>query len=254
MTRQTPPSPLLAQGDYVARLADRENRGAGADDLDRVQALRYRAFVDPAGDGRDTDSFDAGFEHVMITRGGHLVSTFRYRLFSTTAETRAGYAAQFYDLAPLESLSGPALEVGRFCTAPGVSDPNLTRFAWAAMTRIVDEAEVALLMGCSSFAGVDATPYRDAFALLRLRHLAPASLRVGRKAPETVDFPDLSPDLRAAQRALAPLLRTYLMMGGWVSDHAVVDRALGTLHVFTGVEIAKVPENRARALRSLAGD
>jgi putative hemolysin len=51
---------------------------------------------------------------------------------------------------------------------------------------------------------------------------------------------------------MPPLLRTYLMMGGWVSDHAVIDRDLGTLHVFTGLEIAAVPAGRARLLRRLS--
>ncbi|HHB81042.1 MAG TPA: ornithine-acyl-ACP acyltransferase, partial [Aliiroseovarius sp.] len=37
-----------------------------------------------------------------------------------------------------------------------------------------------------------------------------------------------------------------------VSDHVVVDDALRTLHVFTGLEIAAVPRARARALRALA--
>ena len=39
-------------------------------------------------------------------------------------------------------------------------------------------------------------------------------------------------------------------MGGWVSDHAVVDNDLGTLHVFTGVEISRIPAARARLLRA----
>jgi hypothetical protein len=41
-------------------------------------------------------------------------------------------------------------------------------------------------------------------------------------------------------------------MGGWVSDHAVIDRQMNTLHVFTGLEIAAIPPNRARLLRALA--
>ena len=49
------------------------------------------------------------------------------------------------------------------------------------------------------------------------------------------------------------LLRTYLGMGGWVSDHAVIDRTLNTLHVFTGVEISAIPKSRARLLRADAG-
>jgi hypothetical protein len=38
-------------------------------------------------------------------------------------------------------------------------------------------------------------------------------------------------------------------MGGWVTDHAVIDYDLNTLHVFTGVEISRVPAARARLLR-----
>ena len=52
---------------------------------------------------------------------------------------------------------------------------------------------------------------------------------------------------------MPPLLRTYLTMGGWVSDHAVVDTHMNTLHVFTGLEIAAIPPARARLLRADAG-
>ena len=59
--------------------------------------------------------------------------------------------------------------------------------------------------------------------------------------------------MRRAMAQMPPLLRSYLMMGGWVSDHAVVDRQLNTLHVFTGLEIKAIPPARARLLRSAAG-
>jgi putative hemolysin len=52
---------------------------------------------------------------------------------------------------------------------------------------------------------------------------------------------------------MPPMLKTYLMMGGWVSDHAVVDRDLGTMHVFTGVEISTIPPARKKLLRAVAG-
>ncbi len=42
-------------------------------------------------------------------------------------------------------------------------------------------------------------------------------------------------------------------MGGWVSDHAVVDQQMNTLHVFTGVEIGAIPPARKRLLRAVAG-
>lgn len=73
------------------------------------------------------------------------------------------------------------------------------------------------------------------------------------KAPRVVRFARplrfRRPDTGRAVRAMPPLLRSYLLMGGWVSDHAVIDAELNTLHVFTGVEVARVPEARARRMR-----
>jgi len=55
--------------------------------------------------------------------------------------------------------------------------------------------------------------------------------------------------MKLALRHMPPLLRSYLVMGGWVSDHAVIDNELNTLHVFTGIEIKRVPPERARLMR-----
>ena len=60
-------------------------------------------------------------------------------------------------------------------------------------------------------------------------------------------------DAKKALQVMPPLLRAYLAMGGWVSDHAVVDRQMNTLHVFTGLETGAIPESRKRLLRAVAG-
>ncbi|MDO8881971.1 GNAT family N-acyltransferase, partial [Pseudotabrizicola sp.] len=160
------------------------------------------------------------------------------------------YAAQFYDLSRLTRFPGAMLELGRFCLAPDQHDPDILRLAWAAMTRMVDAAGVGLLFGCSSFAGVDPAPHAGALAGLSAR-VAPESWRPGPRAPERIALCDLGP---AQPTPLPALLRTYLSMGGWVSDHAVIDRQLDTLHVLTGVEIAAIPAARARALRLIAAE
>ena len=59
-------------------------------------------------------------------------------------------------------------------------------------------------------------------------------------------------DRRASLAGLPPLLRTYLGMGGWVSNHAVADRELDTLHVFTCVEVDRVPAARAASIMTRA--
>ncbi|PLL13302.1 ornithine-acyl-ACP acyltransferase [Tabrizicola sp. TH137] len=233
----------FSKGRYRVRWAE------GTADLRAAQRLRHHAFRGTAG--LDADAFDAQCDHLLIetAAGGDLVGTCRLQLLSDGAELGRTYTGQFYDLSAFREISGPFLEVGRFCMAAGGRDPDALRLAWAALTRRVDAERVALLFGCSSFPGTDPAPYADAFAALAARHLAPERLRPGRKAFETINLSPAPHEARRAMVQMPPLLRSYLAMGGWVSDHAVVDRDLGTLHVCTGVEIAAVPPARARLLR-----
>ncbi|HKL64945.1 MAG TPA: GNAT family N-acyltransferase [Roseovarius sp.] len=242
----------IRQGRYVARLA----RGAG--DVARAQGLRAEAFLGRAG-GCDADAHDAECLHVLVEEadGGRLLCCFRVLLLEGGAGIARSYSAQFYELSALAAFEGRMAEMGRFCIRPGMGDPDILRVAWAAMTRLVDDHGVAMLFGCSSFKGVEVEPYLDAFAVLGARHLAPRRWGPRVKAPNVFRFAERlsrhTLDLREAMRHMPPLLRTYLMMGGWVSDHAVIDRRMDTLHVFTGVEIRAIPAARARMLRALAG-
>ena len=248
-----PKPPALVKGRYSARLA------TSADERLAVQRLRHLCFVEASGgqsrpDGLDRDDHDAHCRHAMIEdrRDGRLIATFRLMSLSSGAGIGRSYAAQFYDLTALTGYPGPMAELGRFCVIPGLRDPDVLRVAWGLLTRMVDEAGVTFLFGCASFAGADATPYRGALAMLHARHLAPPSWRPGVRAPEVVALAGPAPDPRLALLQVPPLLRTYLLMGGRVSDHAVIDRDLNTLHVFTGLETGRVPAARARALRAVA--
>ncbi|MGR3436490.1 MAG: GNAT family N-acetyltransferase [Shimia sp.] len=241
--------PLLARGRHAARFAET------ADDVAAAQALRGAAFRDGAA---DIDRFDADCAHVLIEDGrdGALVCCFRLMPLAGGAEIGRSYAAQYYELSGLADYAAPMVEMGRFCIAPGRSDPDILRVAWGAMTRYVDEHGVEMLFGCSSFAGTEGEAYADAFAMLHERHLAPRRWLPRVKAPQVLRFGELfrrTPDRRKAMSGMPPLLKSYLAMGGWVSDHAVVDRDLGTLHVFTGLEIARIPAARKRLLRGVAG-
>ncbi len=239
----------LRQGELVARLAE------GPDDRTRVMAFRRAAFP-RTDDQPEEDAQDALSAHVMVEgAGGALLACFRVMLFGWGAGLEQGYAARFYDVAPLAGYALPIAEMGRFCLAPGGVHPDVLRLAWGAMTRIVDEGRAGLMVGCTSFRGADWRLHRAALALLAQSHIGPAAHLPGVRAAEVVKYPALVgplTDRRAALADLPPLLRSYLAMGGWVSDHAVVDRGLDTLHVFTCVEVDKVPPARAASLRAVA--
>jgi len=242
----------LRKGRFQARIA------SSAADIAAAQGLRFRAFRDAGGVGQDVDGFDPLCTHVLVeeAQSGRLACCFRLLMLRSGGEIRRSYAAQHYELSALATFQGPMLEVGRFCIDPAfAADPDVLRVAWGAMTRWVDGAGVQMLFGCSSFSGTEAAAYRDAFALLAERHLAPECWLPKVRAEEVVRFADQTRkqhDMARALRSMPPLLRTYLLMGGWVSDHAVVDRDLDTLHVFTGLEIAAIPPARARLLRGVA--
>ena len=238
---------LLEKGRYKARQTD------DPADIAAAQALRARCFgLDTPA---DCDAFDAKSVHILLedTADGSLVCCFRL-LPLQGCDLPSSYAAQFYELSALAAYDGLMMEVGRFCITPDRTDPDILRLAWAAMTDYVDSAGVGMLFGCSSFAGVETAQYLDAFAVLRARHLAPKRWLPQIKAPDVFRFAAKlrrKPDMKQAMLRMPPLLRSYLMMGGWVSDHAVVDRQMNTLHVFTGLEIGAIPAARKRLLRAL---
>lgn len=236
---------LLEKGKYRARLA-------GPGDVERVQALRAAAFS--LRQARDEDQFDSLCDHVLIERldTQELVGTYR-TLSVAPNEVETCYSAQFYDLSLLSGFGGTMLEVGRFCVSPALRDPDILRLAWGALTRMVDAGGHELLFGCTSFKGTDPAQYAAAFGYLQAKHLAPNRWKPGRKAAQIVRLNHGgTTTLRTVSDALPALLRTYLAMGGWVSDHAVVDQEMNTLHVFTAVEVGKIPETRRRLLRAVA--
>ncbi|MFO7853704.1 MAG: GNAT family N-acyltransferase [Paracoccaceae bacterium] len=238
-------------------------------DVEAAQRLRHRTFIaarpgaataGPRAEGLDADAFDALCTHAMIEDAGtgRLVGCFRMMPLQSGAEIGRSYSAQYYELSALAEFPDPMVEMGRFCLAPEVrGDPQIIRVAWAAMTDFVEAEGVQLLFGCSSFDGLDAETYADAFAYLKERHLAPKRWLPRVKAPRVFRYAQRlrlrRPDVKLAMKRMPPLLRSYLILGGWVSDHAVVDEDLNTLHVFTGVEIGRVPPARRRLLKMAAG-
>ena len=242
---------LLETGHLVARLAE------GPQDVARAQELRHLCFVAARGrgqpGGRESDRFDDLCSHLLVESAqGQLLAACRL-LFLPGLRITESYSAQFYDLAPLQKTPGTVMELGRFCTRPGEKDPAILRLSWAAITRLVDAQSVSLMFGCTSFPGADPQLHSAALAHLGHNHAAPPGQGPARKG-QAVDLPaDGGADPRTALAAMPALLRSYLAMGGWVSDHAVIDPDLDTLHVFTAVEVARIPPARARALRALAG-
>ena len=242
---------IIRVGRYRARYASSQI------DVLAAQSLRYQCFNLSNKDELDVDEFDALCQHVLIENleTEKLICCYRILKFDSGKNISSSYSSQFYDLKVIENFTEPMIEVGRFCIDPEVNDPSILLTAWAALAQIVDHNETELLFGCSSFEGIEKEKYFDSFALLRDRYMAPDHWRPKIKAAQVFCYSkDLiyKVDKKKALLNMPPLLKTYLSMGAWVSDHAVVDLNMKTLHLFTGMEISKIPKSRKNFLLNLA--
>lgn len=246
---------FFSRGAYKVRIADKR------EDVEAAQKLRYDTFIASTGAaerdaGLDTDEFDPICDHVLIEleRTGELIACFRMLPLENGTEIERSYSAKYYNLQNLHGFPSRMVEMGRFCVHPDHRNPHVLRIAWAAMTHYVDERGIQLLFGCSSFQGVDSEEHLDALTLLSQKHLGPKRWLPRVKAPKVFQFAKKlrlrSPDPVRGMKLMPPLLRGYLSLGGWVSDHAVIDEDMNTLHVFTGVEINRVPPRMAKLLRA----
>ena len=222
-------------------------------DLEEAQAFRYKAFGVVNESGLDRDEYDKKFNHVIIRDRQHrtVVGYFRYTCYTSGSLIQTGYSAALYDIKTLETFDKPLLEVGRVCTDSSLKDPDILRLVWAYLAHYVERRKIGFVFGCTSFEGTDHGKYIDCFAVLRARYLGPKKLLPSVKSPSVLKFEnELRSDvnLKRAMLKMPPLLRAYLLMGGWVSDHAVIDYKLNTLHVFTGLEVSKIPHEKKRFL------
>ncbi|MEM8823467.1 MAG: GNAT family N-acyltransferase [Pseudomonadota bacterium] len=205
-------------------------RVTGPDGAADALALRARVF---RGGASDRDAWDGQARHLTVSDGAMAACA---RL--SVGDPRRGYTGGFYGLDRFAATFPKALEVGRICLAPEVRDPDLPRLILATLARIVVAERAAALFGCASFPA-------DGTGLGALgSRLAPLGWRPRRIAPETVP-------LEGPPGPVPPLLRGYLSLGASVSDHAVVDRDLGTRHVFAALPVSAIPPGRARLLTGM---
>ena len=242
---------IVKVGHYRARFASSQK------DILAAQTLRYQCFNLSNKFELDVDDFDTVCQHVLIENleTERLICCYRILKFDNGENISSSYSSKFYDLKALESYTEPMIEIGRFCIDSEVNDPSVVLTAWAALAQIVDQNQTELLFGCSSFEGIEKEKYLDSFALLRDRYMAPDHWRPKIKAAQVFYYSkDLiyKVDKKKALLNMPPLLKTYLSMGAWVSDHAVVDLNMKTLHLFTGMEISKIPKSRKNFLLNLA--
>jgi putative hemolysin len=249
-----------SDGNFEVRLARDERDVLGA------QRLRYHVFVEELGaDGPlvdhhrrlERDRFDPFFDHLVLVdlrrdpeSLEHVAGV--YRLMSEAAAARAGrfYSEDEYDLAPLRAAGRPLLELGRSCVAARMRGSAALLLLWQGLGAYVTEHGIELLFGVASFHGTDPAALAHPLAWLHYNHLAPEALRPRARATAFAAMdaiPRTKVDRGAALRALPPLIKSYLRLGGTVGEGAFIDHAFNTIDVLLIMDTAMLSA-RQRAL------
>ncbi len=248
--RFQPPKVYGNIGQLEVRLARKKG------DIRRAQRLRYKVFYEEMSatpgalamlSRRDEDAYDSVFDHLLVIdrgdsskkgrwRRAQVVGTYRV-LRQDVAELNDGFYTQGeYDIAPLiESKPDYSfIELGRSCVLKPYRNRRTLELLWQGVWSYVREHGADVMIGCASFPGTDPSTHALALSYLYHNALAPEDWRVRAHEHLRVDMnmmPKEAVNMRAAVKALPPLIKGYLRVGAFVGDGAVIDHQFGTTDV-----------------------
>lgn len=250
----------LDQDHLDVRLAETEA------DLRASERLRYKVFVEElGGDGAlvdhagrfERDRFDPYFDHlVLVDRRrdagalDHVVGVYRLMPGERAADAGGFYSEGEYDLSPLLATGRKLLELGRSCVHPDYRGGIALMRLWQGLGAYVLRHGAEILFGVASFHGTDIERLAQPLSHLHHAYLAPPELRVRARNDvfQTMDLvPEDQIDRVAAMRAVPPLIKSYLRLGGFVGHGAFIDRAFNTTDICLILDTKRLsPQDRAR--------
>ncbi len=238
-------------GSLEVRLARKKS------EIRQAQRLRYKVFYEEMSavpgalamlSRRDEDAYDAVFDHLLVVDHGdpdngrrwrrpRVVGTYRV-LRQDVADLYDGFYTQGeYNILPLLEAKGADysfVELGRSCVLKPYRNKRTLELLWQGVWSYVREHGANVMIGCASFEGIDPRAHAAALSYLYHTALAPAEWRVKAHDHLRVDMnmmPLEAVDMRAAIKALPPLIKGYLRLGAYIGDGAVIDHQFGTTDV-----------------------
>ena len=247
-----PPKIYGRIGSLEVRLARKKS------EIRQAQRLRYKVFYEEMSavpnalamlSRRDEDAFDKVFDHLLVVdrgdetngrswRRSRVVGTYRV-LRQEVADYYDGFYTQGeYDIQPLIEAKGRGysfMELGRSCVLKAYRNRRTLELLWQGVWSYLREHGANVMIGCASFAGTDPSAHATALSYLYHTALAPEDWRVKAHEHLRVDMNMMPADavnVRAAIKALPPLIKGYLRVGAYIGDGAVIDHQFGTTDVF----------------------
>ncbi|QPH55012.1 GNAT family N-acetyltransferase [Pontivivens ytuae] len=216
-----------------------------------AQRLRYEVFVEEMGakaspedhaERLERDAFDPHFDHLLLidrTRAAQginrgVVGVYRLMRGSVAAAGAGFYGQHEYDLSKLTALGRETVELGRSCVHADYRGGAAMHLLWSGLGEYVIGHGVEIMFGVASFHGTDVEELAQPLSLLHHQHLAPEELRVRTLPEHFVPMDRLRAeevDHKAAMRAIPPLIKAYLRLGGFVGEGAFIDWEFNTVDV-----------------------
>lgn len=241
------------RGDLEVRLASTD------DEVDAAQALRYHVFYEEMSakpdaqtlaSKRDADRFDLFCDHLLVIDHALVPDDHQgptpleavvgcYRLLrQDVAELHGGfYTAGEFDIEPLLKRVGPDvrfLELGRSCVLEPYRNKRTVELLWHGIMHYVAHYNLDVMLGCASFETTDPASLDMPLSYLYYEHLTPDDWYVRALPERHVEMkrlPKEEVELRAALRAMPPMIKGYIRAGCFIGDGAVVDEQFGTTDV-----------------------
>jgi putative hemolysin len=233
----------FTDGRYIVRFAESEA------DLDAVLRLRFEVFNLELGEGLanayetglDEDPFDAVCHHLIVeTDDAEIVGT--YRLQTAEMARRGFYSAAEFDLQPLASIIGGAVELGRACIRRDHRNRRVLYLLWKGLANYLVAHGKRYLFGCCSLTSQDPAEGVRALEFIRRNGYLHRTVRTAVK-PGFVPPPAEA----GCADSLPPLFRTYLRHGALVCGGPAMDRQFGTIDFLVLLDIRDMDE-RSRKL------
>jgi putative hemolysin len=238
----------IRAGELVVTLA------STAEEVLQAQKLRYHYFsgADEAEtDGIDYDNYDTVCDHLLVkdlsrpTLAEQVVGT--YRLIRRPAMEALGrfYSETEFDLGGIKQFPGDLLELGRSCVKEEYRSRAVMQLLWRGITAYIIHHKIGLMFGCASFHGIDPAEHAHALAYLHHYHLAPPELRAHAIGAHAIDLNMMPKDQIDPKRAfaeVAPLIKGYLRLNGYIGHGAYIDHHCKTIDVCIVVQTDLVTE------------
>jgi putative hemolysin len=213
-----------------------------SDERTAVCRLRHEVFspmgAHVGGDepGVDEDEFDDVCEHVAVWDGSKPVATARVLLPDGARRIGRYFSSTEFELGPLLRKHDRILEIGRVCVHPDYRSSNAVALMFRFVTWLAVRSKVDYLMGCGTLFERDPARVHAIARVLRARKLVDDCGVVPiHKVPNASEIVE-----DVGWGDVAPLIRTYLLLGGRVLGEPCIDPIFDSAEVLILMPVARL--------------